>query len=137
MTIKQAAVVEEWLAFMQRNEADVCTIHHGDCVGADADAHAIARALGFRVVIHPPVDPEHRAFCEAPASSSCASDGVAWVEPNTHFKRNRDIVNACSLLLATPHVQPLPDRGGTVYTIGYARKVGKRVVIVWPDGTLG
>ncbi len=40
-------------------------LHHGDCVGADEQAHDIARALGRTVVIHPASLPEQRAFKSA------------------------------------------------------------------------
>lgn len=101
-------------------------LHHGDCVGVDAQAHALALEMGVSVVIHPPVDEEHRAFCE----------GAFLVLPaRTHFARNREIVNACEVLVACPVSQPEPVRGGTRYTADYARKVGKTVAICWPDGT--
>ena len=32
------------------------TLHHGDCVGADAHAHQIAEAAGWPTVTHPPLD---------------------------------------------------------------------------------
>ena len=37
-------------------------LHHGDCIGADAEAHEIAKRLKLRVVVHPPDDPKKRAF---------------------------------------------------------------------------
>ena len=37
-------------------------LHHGDCVGADAQAHEVACSLGRDVTIHPPVNGTHRAW---------------------------------------------------------------------------
>ena len=105
------------------------TFHHGDCVGADAEAHRIARVQRIPVVIHPPVDQAHRAFCE---------DYDGMHPQKTHFARNRDIVDACDVLIATPWQtrEPVPSKGGTWYTVGYARKKQKPIVIVWPDGSI-
>lgn len=101
-------------------------LHHGDCVGADAEAHAIAQELGLRIIIHPPIDQSHRAFCE----------GAHEIRiPKKHFARNRDIVDETTYLTSasvTPH--PL-EHGGTWYTINYGRKK-KDVYVVWPAGTV-
>jgi hypothetical protein len=100
--------------------------HHGDCEGADAEAHIIAMRLGIRIVIHPPVDDKHRAFCKGEHEMR---------EPKTHFARNRDIVNETQLLIATPWSTGELDYGGTWYTINYGRKQKAPVIIVWPDGS--
>ena len=47
---------------------DITEFHHGDCIGADADAHEIAaEILGVECIfIHPPEDDKKRAFCKSP-----------------------------------------------------------------------
>lgn len=37
-------------------------LHHGDAIGADAEAHEIAVGLGCAIVIHPPAVETQRAF---------------------------------------------------------------------------
>lgn len=101
------------------------TAHHGDCVGSDAQFHAIARALRWRVVIHPPVDDTDRAHCQ----------GDDAVPPLTHMKRNKAIVTAATLMLATPYDMTEQELGGTWKTIRMARKAKRPLVIVFPDGT--
>jgi len=102
----------------------VVELHHGDCVGADADAHNIAVACGVKIVIHPPVDSKLRAFC---------SEAIELpVKP--YLARNKDIVNAGELLVAFPNSRTETLRSGTWSTVRYARKIGKQVVIFYPDG---
>lgn len=101
-------------------------IHHGDCVGADFDMHRIARAGGRRIVAHPPSDPRLRAWSYA--------NEVLPVKP--YLDRNRDIVDASSFLIATPAEMTEQTKGGTWYTVRYARSQGKHIVIVWPDGAI-
>lgn len=98
--------------------------HHGDCKGADADAHVGVSVVSFpcKIVIHPPENGDLRA--------SCAGE----VRPvKGYFARNRDIVAETDALVACPK-GPDTGRGGTWYTINYARARGKPVLIVWPDG---
>jgi len=95
--------------------------HHGDCVGADLEAHSIASKLGFKIVIHPPRNPEKRAFCE----------GVV-LEGKNYLERNRDIVEACDILVAVPKENQEVLRSGTWASIRYAKKVGKLVKIIYP-----
>jgi len=99
--------------------------HHGDCVGADADFHHLAKAAGASVMLHPPSDPKLRA--------GLVGDDIAFEKP--YLDRNRDIVNACEVLIATPKGTMDARNGGTWYTINYARQKGRRTVIVWPDGS--
>ena len=54
MSEKQHSSLRQVLAGFFADGARV--FRHGDCVGADAQAHANAKATGFRVVIHPPSD---------------------------------------------------------------------------------
>lgn len=103
----------------------IVEVHHGDCVGADADFHRQAQAWGIPVVIHPPNNPTHRAWCK----------GKKVMDEKPYLDRNRDIVNAADMVIATPKERTLQGRGGTWFTIGYARLQGKKLVIVWPDGT--
>lgn len=97
-------------------------LHHGDCVGADVEAATIARELGCKVVCHPPVKTELRAYH--------ASDEHR--EPQSYFARNRNIVNETELLIVLPYQNAHQTSGGTWYTHDYALKVGKPVFVIFP-----
>jgi hypothetical protein len=73
--------------------------HHGDCLGADAVAHAIVRSWRptARIIIHPPSSDSLRAFCQ----------GDAHLAPKPYLARNQDIVDECEVLVAAPK----DDRG--------------------------
>lgn len=104
--------------------------HHGDCLGADAEAARAAWEHGYYVVCHPPLDDKHQA------RTGCNHE---WRSNKTHFARNREIVNNTDLLIACPqYAEPITKEtmGGTAYTVNYARKRGKWVWIVRPDGTV-
>ena len=120
MTAAQRAACAELLARLTPE-----VVHHGDAVGADAEMHGLALAAGVPVVVHPPVNPSHRAFCQ----------GGEVLEPRPHKARDRDVVDATDLLLGTPAApEEEGPHSGTWYTIRYARRRGRPIVIVWPDG---
>src|SRR5689334_75878 len=53
-------------------------LHHGDCIGADAQAHELASLLGHRVTIHPPNNNRrglgrHRPTSASPRPTSLAT----------------------------------------------------------------
>ncbi len=98
---------------------------HGDCVGADSDAHDIAKALDMYIRVRPCTMRGFRAH----------RTGDERVEPAGVMERNRAIVNDCAVLVATPPTFEEILRSGTWATIRYARKVQKAVCIIWPDGT--
>lgn len=101
-------------------------LHHGDCVGADAQAHVIARQHGLWIVGHPPNRDVKRAFS--------TFDEVR--EPRAYIERNHVIVDECELLIATPDGYVEQLRSGTWATIRYARKIGRLRRIIYPDGTV-
>ena len=102
--------------------------HHGDCIGADAEAHDILknqRPLTL-VAIHPPINPSKRANKE----------GDFVYPPKPYLERNHDIVDVIDKLIATPYEFKEQLRSGTWATIRYATKKHKRVVVIYPDGSI-
>lgn len=98
--------------------------HHGDCIGADAEAHALVREHCPRCIIeiHPPIDPKARAFCQG---------GTVWpLKP--YLERNKAIVFHCDELAAAPLTRVEELRSGTWSTVRYARKALKPIHMVWP-----
>lgn len=101
-------------------------LHHGDCVGADHMAHGVAREAGWSVTLHPPTEDRKRAFC--------VGDRAWFAKP--YLERNRDIVDATIGLIATPAGFQEELRSGTWSTVRYARKKGRPIKIVMPDGSV-
>lgn len=102
-------------------------LDHGDCVGADALAHHLATDIGYRIKIHPPENERLRACCK----------GALIVEDvKPYIERNHDIVDDTEILIAVPSSMHEVLRSGTWATVRYARKQGRLIIIVWPDGTV-
>ncbi len=88
--------------------------YHGDCVGGDAQAHKIAKQLGYKIQIHPPIDESKRAFCKG-----------AWkVMPAKDY---------LELLIVGPRTNQEELRSGTWSTKRYAEKIGRKVKILLPE----
>jgi len=102
--------------------------HHGDCIGADKQFHDACRSTNGRayVVVHPGPDGARgwRAGCL----------GDERRDPAPHMWRNATIVAASTVMLAAPAEMTEQQRGGTWATIRMARKAGKPLAIVFPDG---
>lgn len=98
--------------------------HHGDCVGADCEAHNILRSLGTYIIHgHPPSNPSHRAWCRFNA-----------IEPEApYLTRNKHIVDATGGLIACPN-GPERLRSGTWSTVRYAIKRKKPIFVIMPNG---
>jgi len=101
-------------------------LRHGDCIGADDEANALARNLNFKTIAHPPISSKKRAFCEVDKS----------LPEKDYLDRNHDIVNCSKLLIACPRESHENLRSGTWATIRYARKMNKDLIIIFFDGTL-
>jgi len=109
-------------------EGEIVEFHHGDCVGADAQAAEMAHSVGMRIVSHPPFLSVRRAYAH--------SDETLPVKG--YKARNRDIVNVCDILLACPEGCETM-RSGTWYTIRIAYRTNKSIVIFMPmedEGTV-
>ena len=120
MTPQQKETVEKLLKEWKASE-----FHHGDCIGADANAHDIAKSLGVPIHIHPPTCEVKRAFCEGAFKVYPAKD---------YLERNHDIVDASDSMIATPKEESEQLRSGTWATIRYTRKCLKKLALVLPSG---
>lgn len=102
-------------------------LHHGDCIGCDADAHTIAFIFRIPVIGHPPDLPGQR-MCLHYAEER---------EEKPYLERNHDIVDETDILIACPNkAEADAMRSGTWATVRYARKVGKAVLVVYSSGKM-
>ncbi len=101
-------------------------LHHGDCIGSDAEAHSTAAAFGIKRVCHPPDSPTKRAFCKCEVT----------LPEKPYLARNHDIVDATDMLIATPKSDQEELRSGTWATIRYARKLKRAIYIIQPNGVI-
>ena len=124
--IQKQVLDRELLNIMHIFAEQTWYFHHGDCVGADAEAHEIAISCGASIMIHPPVKETLRAFCKP---------YTRMYEPKHYLVRNFDIVAACDKIYACPK-GPESMRSGTWSTIRYAKKQNKPLVIITPDGNM-
>lgn len=121
LNMRQFTFLDGVLFALKEQGASVA--RHGDCEGADAQFHELARKHGYWIVIHPPTNDAKRAFCRG--------DTILPVKP--YLKRNADIVRGSDILLAGPKSLHEKARGsGTWATIREARRRGKTYFILKP-----
>ena len=101
-------------------------LHHGDCVGGDAQAHRIAKQHGAYVVAHPPKNPKLRAFVK---------DADEVLPEEDYLPRNRKIVKqgTSGLFACVPTYEEIL-RSGVWATVRYARKEKRRIWLIYPNG---
>lgn len=102
--------------------------HHGLCVGSDEQAHDIIReALSLcSIVGHPPTRKNKYAHREC----------NFMLEPKDYLVRDKDIVAASDMLVATPLQDEEVLRSGTWATIRYARNKRIPIKIIQRNGTI-
>lgn len=113
--------------------ADVIA-HHGCCVGADEDFHAICRERRLRVIGHPGPGWPDGELC---ARVVCDET----LDPQPYMVRNTAIVVASQAMIAAPLEAQPRLRGGTWATIRMARAALKAyqlqtLYVVGRDGQL-
>lgn len=135
MTPLQAGSVATILkAFIGVVGLDNVIAHHGVCIGADKDFHDICVSLEIPLELHPG-HPNHQPG-DLSKRADCKTGKILRVWPaKFYLDRNKDIGNSLTeFLIATPMQYEEQIRGGTWHTIKYVRKLGKPIVIVFPDG---
>lgn len=103
------------------------TFTHGNCYGADADAHEIAWRLGLLVYKRP---------SNILGTQAETVGGHVISEPLDPLKRNGHIVDDGEALIACPDSRQEKQRSGTWYTVRYAWKQKKMVYLIFPDGEI-
>ncbi len=120
ITKKQEQLFEEKVI-----ELNITSFRHGDCLGGDKQAHEIVRRLGnIYIIVHPPLNSFKRAYCK----------GDVILKPKKYLERNKDIINLSDYMIAMPNSTKQKVRSGTWYTVRYARKVRKALLIIFPNG---
>jgi hypothetical protein len=96
--------------------------HHGDCEGADAEAHDLVREFfpEVKIVVWPPKSAYRRAF----------KVGDETKEPESYLIRDKKIVDTVEYLFGAPKQNNEIIRSGTWTTIRYGRKTGKPVTVL-------
>ena len=104
----------------------ITEFRHGDDTGADSEAHDIVRTVlpDCPILIHPPENKFRRAF----------KLGDHTFRPKAYLDRNHDIVGHTHCLIATPKTAEEEVRSGTWATVRYAKKIGRPVYVINPNG---
>jgi len=122
MTLNQAIRVD---MFLRADFSEINLFHHGDCIGADNQAAILADQNGWITVAHPPIKEYRRAF----------HISNIILDPKPYLKRDRDIAKESSTLIATPKTIFEVKRSGTWTTVRYAREIGRRTILIYPNGS--
>lgn len=100
-------------------------MNHGDCVGGDELLATYWAMIGGLLRAHDPDMDTLRAFVHSDER----------MPPLPYLARNRAMVDRAQALVAAP-AGPEEQRSGTWSTIRYARRLGRPVAIVMPDGVV-
>lgn len=122
----QAGMTYEQRRTLKRLLRSVQTLHLGDCIGADKEAHDLAVEQGIWTIGHPPDVGRKRAYCKYDET---------WPERPYH-ERNQDIVTCGEFLIACPGGDNEVQRSGTWSTVRKARKAMRPVALIMPKGTI-
>jgi len=106
--------------------------HHGGCVGADSVFHlSIKNEDAKNIVVHPGDEEQYDTY-----SLKALGEKPDWkvLDTKPYLERNKDIVDCSDLLIVMPSTFKEELRSGTWSTYRYAKKKGKEIIIIYPDG---
>jgi len=122
MTVKQKRVFAKTIDELLPIEE----FHHGDYIGADCDAHVIINTkFDIPIFIHPPNNNSLRAYCK---------QAKKLFKKKPYLESNKDIVDACDLLIACPKEHNIAIGDGTWFTVEYAKNNKKLIYLIYPNG---
>lgn len=102
--------------------------HHGDCIGADSEAHDIALVERVKmIVIHPPLNTKKQANCFNRPSGKTT---VILCPPKDYLDRNKDIVFYTDGLVVAPKSDIEEIRSGTWSTYRYAKRIPRLHILL-------
>jgi len=116
----------------------------GDCVGSDVEAANIAFSCNIRIFTIRPalVATNKRAWWYNPDKDITRENGqfllypsgmrIRWMPAKKPLERNKDIVENCELMLATPKEFEHTLRSGTWATIRYSWKTKRDITTIPP-----
>jgi hypothetical protein len=107
-------------------------VHFGDCIGADADFFVILYGLREETK-RPCVIHSHPSNIKGTQAKS-KSDIIYPEKPP--IERDKIIANRSDILIACTKGFEEEIRSGTWTTVRYARKIGIKILIVWPNGSV-
>lgn len=114
-------------------DGSIRNVHHGACTGADEFIHEVCLDSGIRVDVWPPNVVKYLA-------AQCLNGNplVTVHHAMPYLNRDREVVrHGTAGLIALPRQDIEPGReswGGTWYTVDFAERIGRPVVICYPSG---
>lgn len=108
-------------------------VHHGACTGADEFIHEVALESGIYIDVWPPTVIKYLA-----PQCILSHPLVTVHHAMPYLNRDREVVRGGTAgLIALPRQDSQPAReswGGTWYTVDFAERMGRNVVICYPNG---
>jgi hypothetical protein len=112
--------------FLEHNSANV--LHHGDCVGVDAEVATEFSNQGSYIIAHPGNSRDAwKAYC--PVNDLI----LTWRE---NLERNKTLADCSSLMLCFPLTETESLQSGTWFTIRYIRKQEIPFFVITPSGSV-
>lgn len=105
------------------------TIFHGGCSGADREMHELTADAPYMIVVYPG-DAGQREW--ALRKREEGGDNIEVRNRKDYLRRNRDMVDACHLLIACPDTNEEQLRSGTWSTVRYAKKTHTPTLVIYP-----
>jgi hypothetical protein len=123
---QQLALESVFVVFNTTGQPQLKAALHGDAVGADVQFAAVAKRFRYLVFGYPVEgrDSDRGHF---------PNDETRMQTSGGYLARNRLLVDSCDILIAAPPCDEPQEKGGTWYTIKYASKVAKPVIMLWRD----
>ena len=116
-------------------DGSIRRVHHGACTGADEFIHEVALESGIRIDVWPPIVTKYLA-----PQCLITHPLVTVHHQMPYLNRDREVVrHGATGLIALPRQDVRPPReswGGTWYTVDFAERMGRPVVICYPNGRI-